>query len=74
MTRDYKHEYAIRKDKGTKSAYKTIATIVPIEIAEEFKAKCALDNTTANSLLKEFIHSYINGDLTFDGESIKAQK
>lgn len=71
MARDYKHEYAIRKDKG---AYKIISTQIPSEVAEEFKAKCALDNTTANSLLKEFIHSYINGDLAFDGESIKAQK
>lgn len=74
MARDYKHEYAIRKDKGAKSNFKTIATIIPIEVAEEFKAKCALDGITVNSLLKEFVYAYTNGDLIFDGESIKAQK
>lgn len=74
MARDYKREYQLRKEKGNKSAYKTIATIVPIDIAEEFKAKCALDNITANAIIKDFIYSYINGELTFDGESIKAQK
>lgn len=71
MARDYKHEYAVRKNKDQR---KVVGTQLPTEIAEEFKIKCALDGTTANSLLKEFVYSYINGDLTFDGESIKAQK
>lgn len=71
MERDYKHEYAIRKNKEQR---KVVGTQLSTEIAEEFKTKCALDGTTANSLLKEFIYAYINGELTFDGESIKAQK
>ena len=68
---DYKHAYAIRKDKD---ARKTLGASVPTATAEEFKAKCALENITPGALIKEFIHSYINGELTFDGKSIKAQK
>lgn len=71
MSVDYKHAYAIRKDKD---ARKTLGASVTTETAEEFKAKCSLENTTPGALIKEFIYSYINGELTFDGESIKAQK
>ena len=71
MARDDKHEYAIRKDKDKR---KILSTVVSAETADEFKARCSLDETTVSSILKEFVYSYINGDLTFDGESIKAQK
>ena len=71
MARDYKHEYAIRKDKDKR---KILSTVVPSEIADEFKAKCSLDETTTSAILKEFVYAYTNGDLTFDGKSIKAQK
>lgn len=71
MARDYKHEYQLAKDRD---ARKTLGTTVSTPIAEEFKAKCLLNNTTPNSFLRLCIEAYLNGDLTFDGESIKAQK
>lgn len=71
MARDYQKEYAMRKDKDKR---KILSTVVLTEVAEDFKAKCALDNTTTSYLLKEFVYAYVNGDLTFDGKSIKAQK
>ena len=71
MVRDYKREYQLAKDKR---AWKTLGTSIPITLADDFKAKCTLDDTTPNAIMRAFIQAYVNGELTFDGESIKAQK
>lgn len=71
MARDYKREYQLAKDRD---ARKTVGTTVPINIADEFKAKCLLDNITPNSFLRLCIESYLNGDITLNDNSIKAQK
>lgn len=71
MARDYKHEYAIRKDKDKR---KVVGAQLPAEAVEQFKAKCELDNTTPGTIIKEFVYGYLNNEFTFDGKSIKAQK
>lgn len=71
MARDYKHEYQLAKDKRD---WKTLGTSIPKTLAEDFKAKCSLEGTTPNALMKAFIYAYVNNEVTFDGQSIKAQK
>lgn len=71
MARDYKREYQLAKGKESRTA---LTTRVPKTIAEDLRAKCALEGTTPNAVLKAFTYAYINGELAFDGESIRAQK
>lgn len=71
MARNYKREYQLAKNRDKR---KTLATTVSEDVAEDFKAKCSLDETTPNAILRAFIQSYVNNEITFDGKSIKAQK
>lgn len=71
MARNYKREYQLAKNRDKR---KTLATTISEDVAEDFKAKCSLDETTPNAILQAFIQAYINNEFTFDGESIKAQK
>ncbi len=71
MARDYKHEYQLAKNKEN---WTSLTTRIPKEIAEEFKAMCALDGITPNAALKVFVSAYVNKEIHIDGESIKAQK
>lgn len=73
MARDYKREYALRKEKDY-GGWRTLGASVPSTLAEDFKAKCSLDDTTPNAIMRAFIQAYVNNEFTFDGESIKAQK
>lgn len=57
MARDYKREYALRKEKDY-GGWRTLGTSVPSTLAEDFKAKCSLDDTTPNAIMRAFIQAY----------------
>lgn len=61
MPRDYQKEYqSIKKKK------QIISTQVPIEIADEFRSKCYLNETTPNAFLKACIDAYLDNSLTYE--------
>lgn len=53
MPRDLKREYELEKKKS-----KLIGVKVPIQLNEDFTAKCELNNTTKNALIKKWIEDY----------------
>lgn len=57
MPRDYKREYDRQKEKD-----KIIACHVPPQLAEDFTAKCELNNTTKNALIKKWIEKFTYGE------------
>lgn len=55
--RDYKREYQLNKEKD-KAKYKLIGVKVTRELEADFSAKCELNGTTKNGLIKKWIEEY----------------
>ena len=61
MPRDYQKEY-----QNVKKKKQIISAQIPIEIAEDFRSKCYLNETTPNAFLKACIDAYLDNSLTYE--------
>ena len=61
MPRDYQKEY-----QNVKKKKQIISAQIPIEIAEDFRSKCYLKETTPNAFLKACIDAYLDNSLTYE--------
>lgn len=68
MARDYKKEYALRKDKG---AYSTLSTQLSKTIADDFRAKCSLDEVTPNAFFKACVDAYLDNTLVYENGKLR---
>lgn len=66
MERDYHRAYERIKDKK-----KLIGVQVPTQVAEDFKSKCYLNETTPNAILKACIDAYLDNSLTYEAGKLK---
>ncbi len=69
MARNYSREYELAKGKT-----KALHVRVSPELFDEFKGKCDDEGCSMNAFLKTCMTAFIDNDIAFDGESIKAQK
>lgn len=61
MPRDYQKEY-----QNVKKKKQIISAQIPIEIAEDFRSKCYLNETTPNAFLKACIDAYLDNSLSYE--------
>ena len=61
MPRDYQKEY-----QNVKKKKQIISAQIPIEIAEDFRSKCYLNETTPNAFLKACIDAYLDNSITYE--------
>ena len=61
MPRDYQKEY-----QNVKKKKQIISAQIPIEIAEDFRSKCYLNETTPNDFLKACIDAYLDNSLVYE--------
>ncbi len=66
MPRDYHKAYEQIKDKK-----KLIGVQVYTQTAEDFKAKCYLNETTPNAFLKACIDAYLNNSLSYENGKLE---
>lgn len=61
MPRDYQKEY-----QNVKKKKQIISAQIPIEIAEDFRSKCYLNETTPNAFLNACIDAYLDNSLVYE--------
>ncbi len=68
MPRDYQKEYQKAKGKYNRVV---LSTTVTKEIAEDFKAKCSLDEISVNAFLKSCIDAYLDNSLVYENGKLR---
>lgn len=66
MPRDYQKEY-----QNVKKKKQIISAQIPIEIAEDFRSKCYLNETTPNAFLKACIDAYLDNSLVYENGKVQ---
>ncbi len=66
LPRDYKREYEVKK-----KTKQILSTQVPIEDAQDFRAKCSLNGLTVNAFLGACVDAYLDNSLTYEDGKLK---